>query len=173
MFPSLCMQLTRKARCREMQVATSPKEAWMLQRRARQQEVDPSDASFGENGAHHVAVRDLAKRMTGEKGQCRRRSLFRDPHGSWLDNAVTRDFVLVRLVLDREGDDVTTLQFVDVHERCIGRCAMPAKNNVSLFAGCWCAGPLSDAFVEDRISNPHVNGCFQFQFGNDDGANWI
>ena len=80
----------------------------MLQRRVRRREVNPSGASFGENGAHHVAVRDLAKRMAGKKCQRRCGGLLRDPYGGRLHNAVTRNFVLVCLVLDREGDDVAT-----------------------------------------------------------------
>ena len=136
----------------------------MLQHRVRQLVAHPSDESCGENCTHHVAVRDLAERMAGEQSECGGRRLLRDPHGCRFDDAVTGDFVFECLALDDEGDDVATFQFVDIHERCIGGCAMSTEDNVALLACRRCSGPLSDAFVEDRISDAEEDGRTQFQF---------
>ena len=129
------MRLIRRALFREMRVATIPRAALMLQRRVQQQAVNPSDESFGEDCAHHVPLRHSADRVAGEQCQRWRRSLLGDPDSRRLHDAMSRDFVLVCLVLYLKRNHITALQFVNVQKWCVGRCAMSAKNYVAVSSG--------------------------------------
>ena len=69
--------------------------------------------------------------MTREKRQCCAARLFGDPNGRWLYDAVPGDNVRVRFQANRDRNDVTATQLINIAKWARSGSSMATKHKIA------------------------------------------